>query len=106
MTERLYTHIRNNPRFHELVSRRGRFALSLSLVVWGIFYGFILLVAFNPELIGTSLGDSYLTVGIAGGLFQFGFFWLLIWWYVRRANGEFEQMNEQIIEQAMQEVQP
>ena len=104
MSQKLYARIRKNPKFHELVSKRTRFALILSVIVLVIFYGFILLVAFNPELIGKALGNGYMTVGIAVGLFQFGFFWVLIWWYVHRANGEFDRLNEQIIEEAMQEL--
>ncbi|AKX44604.1 hypothetical protein AKN87_05445 [Thiopseudomonas alkaliphila] len=103
MSNHLYAHIRNNPKFQQLVKTRTRFALSLSLIVWAIFYGFILLVAFKPEVIGLPLGRGHLTLGIAAGLFQFSFFWLLIWWYVRRANGEFDRLNEQIITEAEQE---
>lgn len=105
MNENIYSVIRKNPKFNELVSRRTRFALILSLVVWIIFFGFILLVAFNPELIGKNLGSGYMTVGIAMGLFQFIFFWLLILWYVRRANGEFDDLNEAIVHAAIQEIE-
>lgn len=103
MSEKIYARIRSNPKFHQLVKTRTRFAVILSLIVCVIFYGFVLLVAFNPEFIGQRLGTGYITVGIAVGLFQFIFFWLLIWLYVHRANGEFDRLNEEIISQAQQE---
>lgn len=103
MSNTLYAHIRNNPKFDQLVKKRTRFAMTLSIVVWVIFYGFILLVAFKPELIGLKLGSGYMTLGIAAGIFQFVFFWLLICWYVYRANGEFDRLNEEIIAEAEQE---
>lgn len=102
MAHEIYARIRKNPKFHQLVKTRTRFAVVLSIIVCVIFYGFVLLVAFDPELIGKRLGSSYITIGIAAGLFQFIFFWLLIWWYVYRANGEFDRLNEEIISEAEQ----
>ena len=41
------------------------------------------------------------TIGIALGLFQFVFFCLMTWVYVRRANGEFDTLSEQIVQDAV-----
>lgn len=73
-----YARIRKNPRFTELVSKRQGFATLLSVIVLTIFYGFFMVVAFNPNLIGQRLSEgSYVTVGIAAELFMFIFFWVL-----------------------------
>ena len=65
----MYAHIRRNPRFTELVAKRTRFAGILAAIVLIIFYGFVLLVAFAPELIGKRLFEgSNLTFGILAGL--------------------------------------
>ena len=62
----VYARIRKNPRFAELVSKRQGFATLLSVIVLTIFYGFFMVVAFNPNLIGQRLSEgSYVTVGIA-----------------------------------------
>ena len=59
------------------MSKRQGFA-TLSVIVLTIFYGFFMVVAFNPHLIGQRLSEgSYVTVGIAAELFMFIFFWLL-----------------------------
>lgn len=101
MSSSMYAHIRRNPRFAELVSKRTRFATILSAIVLTIFYGFVLLVAFAPDLIGSRLsGTSNLTFGVAAGLFQFIFFWVLTFIYVRRANGEFDDINNEIVRSA------
>ena len=42
-----------------------------------------------------------ITIGIALGLFQFVFFCLMTWVYVRRANGEFDTLSEQIVQDAV-----
>ena len=101
MSISMYAHIRRNPRFTELVEKRTRFATILSVIVLAIFYGFVLLVAFAPELIGSKLSEgSNLTFGVVAGLFQFVFFWVLTLLYVRRANGEFDDINNEIVRAA------
>lgn len=101
MSSSMYAHIRRNPRFNELVEKRTRFATILSLIVLVVFYGFVLLVAFAPDVIGMRLAEgSNLTLGIAAGLFQFVFFWVLTLVYVRRANGEFDDINNEIVRAA------
>lgn len=101
MSVSMYAHIRSNPRFAELVAKRGSFAKTLSIIVLVIFYGFTMLVAFAPDLIGMRLFEgSNWTFGILAGLFQFVFFWILTYVYVRRANGEFDDINNEIVRDA------
>ena len=101
MSKDIYAHIRNNPKFDELVTKRQRFAVVLSAIVLVLFYGFIMQVAFFPEVIGKQIGDGKLTYGVVAGFFQFVFFVLLTWLYVRRANTEFDQINEELINEAI-----
>ncbi len=102
MSNPLYEHIKRDPRYSELVQRRGRFAATLAWLVIVVFFSFVLLVAFAPQVIAIRLFEgSNITVGIALGCAQFVFFCTLTWVYVRRANGEFDELNEQIIQDAM-----
>ena len=104
MSSSMYASIRRNPRFAELVAKRTRFATILSIVVLAIFYGFVLLVAVAPGLIAQRRSEgSNLTFGVAVGLFQFVFFWVLTLIYVRRANGEFDDINNEIVRAALKE---
>ncbi len=104
MSISMYAHIRRNPRFAELVAKRTRFATRLAAVVLVIFYGFVLTVAFAPDVIAMRLFEgSNLTLGIALGLFQFVLFWVLTLVYVRRANGEFDDINNEIVRAAWKE---
>lgn len=92
-----------NPKFQQLVATRGRYAWTLSLIVLAVFYGFVLLVAFNPKLIGSAVSDgSAWTIGIVGGLTIFVSFWLLTAMYVRRANTEFDAITKEVIHEAWQ----
>ncbi len=101
MSSEIYEHIRSNPKFQELVSRRSRLAWALSAVVLVGFYGFVMTVAFAPALIGQRVAaGSALTVGVAAGLAMFASFWLLTALYVRRANREFDVLTAEIVREA------
>ena len=91
----------NNPKCQNLGVKRGRYAWSLSILVLAVFYGFVLLVAFQPTLIGSPISEgSAWTYGVVGGLFIFISFWLLMARYVHRANGEFDAINQEILREA------
>jgi len=104
MSSSVYAHIRRNPRFDELVRKRTSFATTLAIIVLVVFYGFVLLVAFAPDVIAMRLFQgSNLTFGILAGLVQFIVFWVLTLVYVRRANGEFDDINNEIVKAAWKE---
>ncbi|WP_367065376.1 DUF485 domain-containing protein [Oryzisolibacter sp. LB2S] len=102
MSNPLYEHIKRDPRYAALVRDRSRYAATLALLVIAAFFGFVLLVAFMPQVIATRLFEgSNLTLGIALGFSQFVFFCLLTWFYVRRANTDFDARNAQIVADAL-----
>ena len=95
--------IRRNPKFAELAQRLTSFAVVLSLLVLVPYYSFMMLVAFNPGLLKQPLGEGMVTT-IAwpvGAAIIIGS-WLLTGLYIKRANGEFDALNEQIIAEARQ----
>ena len=102
----MYERMRANPKFRQLVSTRGRFAWTLAVVVLTMFYGFVMTVAFNPQILGQPIAEgSMLTVGVAAELFMFIFFWLLTALYVRRANTEFDALSKEVVNEAWKETQ-
>lgn len=104
MSSTAYAHIRNNPQFARLVSTRGRFAWFLSAIVFVVFFSFVMAVAFAPDFLAQRpFAGSNVTIGILAGLFQFVVFWVLTLIYVRRANGEFDDLNKAIIDAASRE---
>lgn len=104
MSSEMYEHMRANPKFQQLVARRGRFAWTLAFVVLAMFYGFVLLVAFKPALLGRPVVQgSMITIGVAFELFMFIFFWVLTAVYVYRANGEFDALTQEIVKDAWKE---
>lgn len=93
-------HIRNNPKFHELVRKRTSFAWTLSAVMLAIYFGFIFLIAYGKEFLGSSLSGGTTTVGMPIGVLVILSAITLTGIYVRRANTEFDDLNRQIIEEA------
>ena len=49
---------------------------------------------------------SRVTFGMAAGMFIFVFSWLLTAYYVYRANGEFDALTREMINEAWQEAHP
>ncbi|MBP9615680.1 DUF485 domain-containing membrane protein [Arcobacter acticola] len=98
MNNDLVQKIKSNPKYQELVSKRSSFSLKLSIFVLAMFYAYILVIAFNKDLLATKLGDGVMTVAfpIGAAIIVISFITTLI--YVRRANSEFEDLTNQIKE--------
>ena len=100
MNDSTYKRIQENPRFQELVSKRERFAWILSAIMLGLYLAFILLIAFEPQLLGTRINpDSPVTWGIPLGVGLILSAFVLTGIYVRRANGEFDRLNQEILKE-------
>ena len=97
----LTTRIANDPRYRELKTRRSRFGWWLTLSMMVVYYGFILLVAYNKPFLSTRLGDGVMTVGMPIGLAIIVFTIVITGVYVRRANGEYDALTEQIAKEAL-----
>lgn len=102
MEEDLVRKIKADPRYQRLVSARSSFGWILTWIMMVVYYGFILLVAFNKELLGKRIGDGVMTWGIPIGLFVIVFTIVITGIYVRRANGEFDDLSDAIRKDAMQ----
>lgn len=90
--------IRQNPKFAQLVASRTRFAVLLSLVVLIPYYSFMMLTAFNPAFLAQPIAPgSVISIGWPIGIVLVVGSWLLTGLYVRRANGEFDQLNAEIL---------
>ena len=93
--------IRANPKFAELVGKRTRFAIILSIVVLVPYYSFMFLVSTQPQLFATKLAEGgIVTIGwpIAALIIIGG--WLLTGVYVSRANGEFDRITAEVLKEA------
>jgi cation/acetate symporter len=102
MSSEVYQKIRSNPHFGEMVARRSRFAWTLSAIVLVLYFSFIMVVAFNPTFLATPLfSGSTTTIAIPLGVGMVFLFWVMTGIYIRRANGEFDEMTSRVIKEAL-----
>ena len=102
MKDQLVQRIKADPDYHTLVSRRSRYGWVLSIVMLIVYYGYILLIAFNRDLLATRIGSGVMTWGIPIGLFVIVFTVVITGIYVHRANGEFDELTARIRQKALQ----
>ena len=95
MNKELVERIKANPKYTELITKRSSFAIKLAIFMLVIYYGFVLLIAFNKEFFATKIGEV-MTVAwpIAVAIIFIAFITTVI--YVLRANGEFEDLEMSI----------
>jgi uncharacterized membrane protein (DUF485 family) len=98
MSNQIYARVRQNANYGILVKKRGRLAIILSALVLVSYYGFMMVVAFAPSLLGRPLGEGMtLTIGAPIGAAIIIVSWLLTGVYSHFANGEFEELTENLI---------
>ena len=92
----LTTRIANHPSYKELKAKRTSFGMALTLAMMVVYFGFILLVAFNKPFLATRLGAGVMTYAMPIGFGVILFTVLITVIYVRRANSEYDALAEQI----------
>lgn len=101
MDEELVRRIANDPNYIALRAKRTGFGWWLTLAMMVVYYGFILLVAFNKEFLSTRLGEGVMTVGLPIGFGVIIFTIVITAYYVNRANREFDSLTEAIAKAVM-----
>ena len=92
----LATRIANNPKYQELKAKRSSFGWILTAMMMIVYYGFILLVAFNKEFLSQKLGAGVMTIGVPLGFGVIVFTVIITVIYVRRANSEYDDLTAAI----------
>jgi uncharacterized membrane protein (DUF485 family) len=76
-------------KLEALAQQRWRVAMPLTIAMMVIYFGFILLVAFNKPLLGAVLVPG-MSLGMLLGILVILSAWVLIWVYVRWANSHYD----------------
>ena len=92
----LVTRIASHPKYQELKAKRTAFGWWLTLAMMFVYFGFILLVAFNKPFLSQRLGEGVMTMGIPIGFGVIVFTVIITAFYVRRANSEFDELTAAI----------
>ena len=101
MVDELAARVEANPKYHRLVGMRSRYSIVMTLLVMLVYYGYILLVAFDKEWLAGKVGAGMVTsIGIPLGVGVIVATIILTNIYVRRANTVFDPLNAEIIQEA------
>jgi uncharacterized membrane protein (DUF485 family) len=96
MEEDIVQKIKSNQKYQKLVATRSTYGWVLTWLMMIVYYGFILLIAFDKELLSAKMGAGVMTWGMPIGLFVIVFTVIITGIYVRRANSEFDDLTAEI----------
>ena len=94
--------IAENPKYKELIAKRGRFGWILTVIMLVVYYCYISVIAFDKSLFARPIGSGTMTLGIPVGFGLILFTILITGFYVTRANKEFDRLVDEIKKEAGQ----
>jgi uncharacterized membrane protein (DUF485 family) len=97
----MVTRITNDPNYRELRAKRNSIGWWLTAAMMVVYYGFILLVAFDKSFLAQRMGEGVMTLGIPIGFGVIVFTIIITVIYVRRANSEFDDLTAAIAKEAL-----
>ena len=97
MTDPVVDKIQKHPKYLELRRKRNVIGWSLTLLMMVVYYGYIALIAFNKPFLAQPIGSGVTSLGIPIGLGVIIFTVVITGIYVRRANGEFDDLTAEIL---------
>lgn len=96
MQDDLIQRVVSNPQYQELKRKRSSFGWTLTWAMMIVYYGFIMLVAFNKEFLSQKLGAGVMTIGVPLGFGVIVFTVIITIIYVKRANSEYDDLTAAI----------
>ena len=97
LDETLAARIASDPTYRALKQRRNKLGWALTAAMMLVYYGFIVLVAFDKPFLAQRLGEGVTTLGMPIGLGVIVFTIVLTAFYVKRANGEFDSLADELL---------
>ncbi|MPW23442.1 DUF485 domain-containing protein [Paraburkholderia sp. CNPSo 3157] len=96
MDLKLAEKIKSSATYRELVRKRSRLGWTLTALVLVVYYGYVLLIAFDRGVLAAKMGPGVMTWGMPIGLFVILFTVAITGFYVRRANSAYDELTDQI----------
>jgi uncharacterized membrane protein (DUF485 family) len=85
----------NSPKFKKLVATRWSVSFILTFLLFVVYYGYILLIAYNKEFLAEKVG-VYTNYGIIFGVLVIVLAWILTFIYVIWANFSYDKRVEEL----------
>ena len=100
MSDLIVARIEANPKYLELRQKRNALGWTLTILMLVVYFGYIALIAFNKPFLAQPIGNGVTTLGIPIGFAVIVFTIVITGIYVRKANGEYDQLTAEILEEA------
>ena len=100
MNDPVVNKIQSHPKYRELRTRRNRLGIFLTVLMLVVYYGYIALIAFDKSFLAQPIGAGVTSLGIPIGMGVIIFTIAITGLYVRRANGEFDALTQEILKDA------
>lgn len=98
MQNDIVTAVLKHPKYVELVRKRTRVSMVFFLIALVIYSGFILTLAYLPEVFAQPIGDGWtMSVGLLSGILVVFSAVIMIALYVYFSNKHFDPLLEQIV---------
>ena len=88
--------IERSPEFQELVNKRRGWVLPATIFFFAWYFGFIILAGYAEDFMGKSVYEG-LTVGYVLALTQFVMTFGLGFWYLRKADRDFDPLASRAV---------
>jgi uncharacterized membrane protein (DUF485 family) len=85
----------NSPKFKKLVTTRWSVSFLLTFLLFVVYYGYILMIAYNKEFLAEKVG-VYTNYGILFGVLVIVLAWVLTFIYVIWANFSYDKRVEEL----------
>ena len=92
--------IKTHPKYLELRRKRNGLGVFLTILMLVVYYGYIGLIAFDKAFLAQPIGAGVTTLGVPIGMGVIVFTIIITGIYVKRANGEFDQLTKDILKDA------
>ncbi len=92
--------IKSSAAYGELVRKRSKLGWTLTALVLVVYYGYVLLIAFNKDLLAAKMGAGVMTWGMPIGLFVIVFTVVITGLYVHHANSTYDELTDKIKREA------
>ena len=93
--------IQANPLYAELRRKRNSLGIALTIAMLVVYYGYISLIAFNKAFLAQPIGGGVTTLGIPIAAAVIIFTVVITAVYVRKANGEFDDLNARLLKETV-----
>lgn len=99
MDEKTLARIKGDPNYQALIKERSSFGWTLAILMLVLYYGYIAIVAFVPDVIGVKV-SGMITVGLILGAGLIALSVILTGVYVLRANSRYDALTRAIVANA------